>query len=101
MPVGVCGTLVLPSEDTNTPVHELDPAAEAVALKILRDLEVPKRPKFTPSQLAQDVGGKMRSWQRACQLGEIEAVHIPGGWVVSWQALVVYVARHQNIVSMN
>jgi hypothetical protein len=95
----VCGTVVQPSEDTNTPV--LDPAAEAVALRILRDLEVPHRPKFTPSQLASDVGGKARSWQRACQLGEIEAVLLPGGWVVTWGGLVRFVARRQNVVELN
>lgn len=100
MPVSVCGTIVLPSEDTCTPVH-VDPAAEAVALQILSDLNVPHRPKFTPTQLAADVGGKARSWQRACQLGEIEAVHLPGGWVVSWSGLVRFVARRQNVVEMN
>lgn len=98
MPLGgVCGTLVLPSEDTATPVHPLDPAAEAVAIQILKDLEVPRRVKFTPSQLADDVGGKARSWQRACQLGEIGAVRIPGGWLVPWPSLVRYVAEHQNV----
>jgi hypothetical protein len=96
----VCGTLVQPSKDTNTPVY-VDAAAEAVALQILREMDVPRRPKFTPSQLAQDVGGKARSWQRACQLGEIDAVHLPGGWVVTWHGLVRFFARRQNQVEMN
>lgn len=96
----VCGTIVLPSEETKTPVY-LDPAADAVALQILRDLDVPQRPKFTPSQLAQDVGGKARSWQRACQLGDIEAVYLPGGWIVTWRGLVRFFARRQNVVEMN
>jgi hypothetical protein len=93
--------MVLPSKDTNTPVHDLEPEAEAVALRILKDLEVPQRVRFTPAQLAEDVGvGTPRSWQRACQLGIIEAVHFPGGYLISWRALVAYVAEHQN-VSMN
>lgn len=100
MPVAVCGTVVLPSEDTETPVYH-DPAAEAVALQILKDLDVPRRKRFTPSQLAQDVGGKARTWQRACRLGEIEAVHIPGGWLVTWPGLVRFVARNQNVVERN
>lgn len=79
----------------------LDPAAEAVALQLLDELGVPRRRKFTPTQLAQDVGGRARSWQRACQLGEIAAVRIPGGWLVTWRALVLYFAEHQNVVSMN
>ncbi len=86
---------------TTADAASIDVAAEAVAIRILHDLEVPRRVKFTPSQLAQDVGGTARSWQRACQLGEIGAVRIPGGWLVTWRELVAYMARHQNVVSTN
>lgn len=81
--------------------HEVDPAARAIAEQLLEELEVPRRVKFTPSQLARDVGGTARSWQRACELGQIGAVRIPGGWLIPWSRLVSYFATHQRLVSKN
>lgn len=97
----VAGNTVLPSENTSTP--DLPVCAEAVSIAhdLLLELGVPRRVKFTPSQLASDVGGSTRGWQRACELGEIGAVRIVGGWVVPWERLVKYVAQRQNIVENN
>jgi len=54
--------------------------------------------RFTPSQLARDIGGSARAWQRECERGEIGAVRTSAGWIVSWQQLVRYVAIRQNVV---
>lgn len=95
------GTLVLPSENTNTPDVPVSAEALTVAEHLLSELQVPHRVKFTPSQLAQDVGGSTRGWQRECEMGNIGAVRVVGGWVVPWQRLVRYVAQRQNIVDQN
>lgn len=101
----VKGTTILPSAGTNTPCvpveSGLDPAAVAVAEAFLVELEVPKRVKFTPSQLATDVGGSRRAWQRECEIGNIDAVRLPGGWIVPWHRLVKYFAKRQNVVESN
>lgn len=101
----VKGATVLPSDDTSTPDVPLEPAinpeALAIAERLLSEFGVPRRVRFTPSQLAQDVGGSTRAWQRECEIGNIGAVHSVGGWIVSWHRLVAYVARRQNIVEMN
>ena len=80
---------------------EIDPAALAVALRMLAERGVPQRSKgFTPSQLAQDVGGSARSWQRKCADGEIEAADLCG-WKVTWPALVRFVAAKQSVIDEN
>lgn len=91
----VCGTSAQPDS-----VEAADPSIR-VAEQLLAEMGVPRRRRFTPSQLAQDLGGTTRSWQRACRLGEIGAVHIPGGWITTWQQLVTYLADRQNLVSRN
>lgn len=94
--------MVLPSRDTGTPVlPEPSDAAMAVALALMDKLKVPHRVKFTPSQLARDVGGTARAWQRECSLGNIVAVRVPGGWLVPYDFLVRYFAERQNVVSNN
>jgi hypothetical protein len=100
MPVSrVCGTtVVLPSDDTNTPDVPVSAEALYVAESFLSEIGVPRRVKFTPSQLAEDVGGSKRGWQRECELGNIGAARLVGGWVVPWSRLVAYVAVRQNIV---
>lgn len=95
------GETVLPSPDTTTPEVPVSVEALTVAETLLTELGVPRRVKFTPSQLAQDVGGSTRGWQRECELGNVGAVRMVGGWVVPWHRLVVYVAARQNIVESN
>lgn len=91
--------LVRPSPDTHTPVlPEPSDAATAIALALMDELKIPRRLKFTPSQLAEDVGGTARSWQRECALGNIGAIHVAGGWIVPYDRLVQYIAKRQNIV---
>jgi hypothetical protein len=95
----VRGMYILRSEDTLT--SGIDPAALAVAEQMLIERGVPKRAKgFSPSQLAQDVGGSTRSWQRKCEDGDIEAADLCG-WSVTWPALVRYVAAKQNMIDGN
>lgn len=97
----VIGTTVLPSPETATPDVPVGEPALAIAEELLAQLQVPHRVKFTPSQLSQDIGGSTRSWQRECEIGNIGAVHVPGGWIVPWKRLVTYVAQRQNIVETN
>ena len=92
------GNTVLPSEDTSTPDVPVPAHVLLVAESLLMELGVPRRVKFTPSQLAMDVGGSTRGWQRECEIGNIGAVHVVGGWLVPWSRLVAYVAQRQNIV---
>lgn len=71
MPVGVCGTVVLPSEDTNTPSTPLAPTKLMIAVeRALADVEasgrmllmprdfgiVERKRPFTPSELATPLG---------------------------------------------
>ena len=97
----VCGTVVLPSEDTHIPDQQLDPAAEAVALQILELKRVPHRPKFLVTHLAMDLGGSERMWQRAFKVGDIWGFLGPEGWETYWPFLVRYVAERQNVAEMN
>lgn len=90
----VCGTTVEPD-------HSIDPDALAVAEQLLQELGVPRRVKFTPNQLAADVGGSARGWRRECELRAIGAVRIPGGWVIPYARLVAYFAARQNVVALN
>lgn len=53
------------------------------AERMLDELAVPHRPQFTPSQLAQDVGGSARAWQSACGKGQISATRDGRGWHVT------------------
>lgn len=86
---------------SETKASDVAPEVIAIAERLLYELAVPHRPKFTPSQLAQDVGGSERGWQRECELGNIGAVRVVGGWIVPWQRLVVYFAQRQNLVNWN
>lgn len=86
-------------ELSETLVPPLDPAAEAVAIHILRALRVPDRLKgYTPTHLAQDVGGSARSWERKFLQGEILGYKRPGGWVTTKEWLIRYLAENQNVV---
>jgi hypothetical protein len=91
-----CGTC-----RSSTDQDEANPQALALAELMLSELGVPRRVKFTPSQLASDVGGSARAWQRACELGEIGAVRAIGGWLIPWTRLVRFIAARQNLVEMN
>src|ERR1700694_1455204 len=92
----ICGTSA-PADS----VESVTEVALAAAETILSQLRVPRRVKFTPSQLADDVGGTARAWQRECKLGNLGAVRVPGGWLVPWRQLVLYFAERQNLVSLN
>ncbi|HMJ84975.1 MAG TPA: hypothetical protein VK504_17460 [Vicinamibacterales bacterium] len=91
---GVCGTTAEPDE-------QISPAALAIAAEYLQERNVPKRPKFTPSHLAMDLGGTTRTWQRRFEAGEITGVREGRGYVTVWVWLVRYYAVRQNVVSMN
>lgn len=79
----------------------VEPTVEAAVLRFLEELGVPKRPRFSPTHLAQDLGGTERTWQRHCRLGDIEACRLPGGWVVTPRALIAFLARRHNLASLN
>jgi len=80
---------------------EVDPAALAVAEEFLSLRDVPHRPEFRPSHLAQDLGGTKRTWQRRMKSGEITAVRDGRDFVTFWPWLVRYYAARQTAVEMN
>jgi hypothetical protein len=105
----VRGTLVTPSPDTGIPEPDalLSPILSTLSdeeremLPVAREHLIPIKPRYYISQLSEWLGGSIRSWQRECELGNLEAIRLPGGWAVSCSALLRYLRARHNLMSMN
>jgi excisionase family DNA binding protein len=89
------GTIVLPSEDTNTP----DVPVPAHVLLTPDWFDIPKRRCFTPSELAPYFMTCPRTITRMIEDGSLRAVKVGAVWKIPYREIVHFFLRMQGAMN--